>query len=179
MGQTLSPNLAPIYSRRHPLHITCPQPSTMAMSFGGQCSVQIGQSPALVNIVVGFDSSSFDAREFKSPSTLFASHNTTSSRRFLATLALFVKGKVGKSEGSLVYTCRSSELTARCSPSAARSTAASSGINLAPNVSGLKPILEVEPSPSNGWRVGPSNTTWTFEGATNSLQGSYQVMWDR
>jgi len=178
MGQTLSPNLAPIYSRRHPLHITCPQPSTMAISFGGKCSVQIGQSPALFN-VVGFESSSFDAREVKRPSTLFASHNTTSNRRFLATGALFVKGKEGESEGLLMYTRRSSELTACCSPSAARSTAASSGIKLAPKVSGLMSIVEVEPPFSNGWRAGPSNSRWTFEGASSSLQGAYQIMWER
>lgn len=142
----------------------------MAISFGEKCSVQIGQSPALLTIV-GFESSSFDARELRRPSTLFASHNTTSSRRFLATVALFVKGEEGESEGLLVYTCRSSELKACCSPSAARSTAASSGIKLAPKVSGLKFIVEVEPPFSNDWRAGPSNTTWTFEGATSSLQG--------
>ena len=152
------------------MHITCPQPSTMAISSGEQCSVQIGQSPALFTIV-GFESSSFEARELKRPSTLFASHNTTSNRRFLATVALFVKGEQGESEGLLVYTRRSSELKACCRPSAARSTAASSGIKLAPKVSGLKSIVEVEPPFSNGWRAGPSNTTWTFEGATSRLQG--------
>lgn len=159
-GQILSSILAPMYSRRHPLHVACPQPSTVIISSGEKCSVQTAQSPELISIA-GLGSRSFDARAFKSPSTPFGSHRTTSSRRFLG---FSIKGKVGKHEGLLVYTCRSSELTARCNPSAARSTAASSGIRLAPKTAGLKPIVEIELFLSKGWRARPSNNTWAFEG---------------
>ena len=152
-----------MYSRRHPLQVACPQPSTVIISSGEKCSVQTAQSPELINIV-GFESRSFDARVLKSSSTPFASHRTTSSRR---SLGLSFNGKVGKSKGLVVYTCRSSELTARCNPSAARSTAASSGIRLGPKMSGLK--VEVEIFLSRGWRAGPSNNTWAVEDAIGKL----------
>jgi len=164
MGHTFSASFTLRYSWKQPLHNICPQPSTVIISPGWNCSVQIRQ---LVKSGFGLHFLMMDVTVSLSCSISPASQRTTRRRKSLTPLKLLLGmwAGMGGREVTLAYAARISLLKACCNPIVARSNAESSGASLRLNADApaVPRTMDVESALSSRCRASPSKMTCTSE----------------